>query len=104
MIKFRHKHKYNAKQTECDGIKFGSKKEARYYLDLKLRIAAKEVIFFLRQVPFDLPGNTKYFVDFQEFRSDGTIHFIDVKGITTDMFIMKKKQVEALYPVEIEVV
>ena len=98
----RHRHKYNAVKTELDGIKFDSKKEARYYLDLKLRVKAGEVIFFLRQVPFDLPGNVKYRVDFQEFHTDGTIHFVDVKGVRTTDFIMKKKQVEALYPVEIE--
>lgn len=99
-----HKHKYNAKQVEYDGIKFGSKKEGNYYLQLKLRQKAGDIIFFLRQVPFDLPGNTKYYVDFQEFRNDGTIHFIDVKGRETDMFKMKKKQVENLYPVIIETV
>lgn len=98
----RHRHKYNAVKTELDGIKFDSKKEARYYTELKLRVRTKEIIFFLRQVPFDLPGNVKYRVDFQEFHTDGTIHFTDVKGVRTTDFIMKKKQVEALYPVEIE--
>jgi len=99
------KHKFNAVQTVCDGIKFPSKKEAKYYQDLKLRQKAGEIILFLRQVPFYLPGNTKYVVDFQEFHSDGSVHFVDVKGKETEMFIMKKKQVEALYPpVIIEVV
>lgn len=63
-----------------------------------------EVIFFLRQVPFDLPGGTKYFADFQVFYADGTVSFVDVKGVSTQMFIMKKKQVESLYPITIEVV
>ena len=99
------KHKYSAVKTECDGIKFSSKKEARYYQDLKLRKLGGEIIFFLRQVPFHLSGNTKYVVDFQEFHSDGTVHFVDVKGMQTKMFIMKKKQVEQLYaPVVIEIV
>jgi len=97
-----HKHKYNAKQVEYDGIKFGSKKEGAYYLQLKLRVKAGEVLFFLRQVPFYLPGGVKYVCDFQEFLTDGTVHFIDVKGMKTDMYKAKKKMVEALYPVEIE--
>ena len=96
------KHKFNAVKTELDGINFDSKKEARYYTELKLRVKAGEVIFFLRQVPFDLPGKVKYRIDFQEFHSDGTIHFVDVKGKKTEMYIAKKKIVEALYPIEIE--
>jgi len=96
------KHKFNAVKTELDGINFDSKKEAKYYTELKLRMKAGEIIFFLRQVPFDLPGKVKYRIDFQEFHSDGTIHFIDVKGKKTEMYIAKKKMVEALYPIEIE--
>jgi len=98
------RHKYNAKPCERDGMKFPSKLEGRYYDQLKLRVRAGEVLFFLRQVPFHLPGNTKYVIDFQEFWADGTIHFIDVKGQETKEFIKNKKQVEALYPIEIEIV
>ena len=99
------KHKYNAIKTECDGIKFDSKKEAQYYRDLKLRKAVGEVIQYLRQVPFHLPGGVRYIVDFMEFHSDGTVHFVDVKGMQTKDFIMKKKMVESLYaPIIIEVV
>jgi len=98
------KHKYRSVPVEYDGIRFDSKKEGRYYNELKLRQASGEVIFFLRQVPFHLPGSVTYRVDFQEFHADGTVHFIDVKGMETKDFIMKKKQVEALYPVTIEVV
>ncbi len=98
------RHKYNAKITEVDGRKFASKKEARYYRELLIRQSSGEIIFFLMRVPFHLPGNVKYVCDFQEFYSDGTIHFVDVKGVETDMFKLKKKQVEAIYPVKIEVV
>jgi hypothetical protein len=99
---FKARHKFNAKRTECDGIKFPSKKEAAYYQQLKIRQAAGDVVFFLRQVRFDLPGNTHYYVDFQVFMADGTVRFIDVKGMKTPMYVLKKKQVEALYPIEIE--
>ena len=99
----RHKHKFNAVRTDVDGIKFDSKKEANYYKELKLRKLAGEIVFFLRQVPFHLPGGVTYKVDFLEFHADGTVHFIDVKGFSTPDFIMKKKMVEDLYPVEIEI-
>ena len=95
-------HKYRAKPTKRDGAHFDSQKEARYYDELKLRVAGGEVLFFLRQVPFHLPGNITMRVDFIEFWSDGTVHIIDVKGHKTRTYIDKKKQVEALYPVEIE--
>lgn len=103
MRKF-NQHKYNAVKVEFDGIRFDSKKEGKYYNELKLRVQAGEVIFFLRQTPFHIGGGTAYRVDFQEFHSDGTVHFIDVKGFKTKEFIKAKKQVEALYPVEIEIV
>lgn len=103
-MKRYHTHKYKAIRTELDGIKFDSKKEAAYYLDLKRQKDAGFVLFFLRQTAFDLPGNVKYRCDFQVFYVDGRIRFIDVKGMQTKDFIMKKKMVEALYPVEIEIV
>ncbi len=95
-------HKFGAIPTKVDDIHFASKKEARYYQALKLRQKAGEVVFFLRQVPFHLPGGVRYVVDFQEFRADGTVAFIDVKGMKTSEYIMKKKLVESLYPITIE--
>lgn len=100
----RPKHKFNAKSCETDDIKFSSKKERAYYNRLKMLQSMGEVIFFLRQVPLHLPGNTKYIVDFQVFYSNGTVGFLDSKGFETPMFILKKKQVEAIYPIEIELV
>lgn len=103
-MRARPKHKFQAIRTECDGIKFDSKAEALYYKELLLRKRAGDIVFFLRQVPFYLTGGVKYVCDFQEFHSDGTVHFIDVKGVQTSEFKAKKKMVEALYPIEIEIV
>ena len=98
-----NKHKFHAKQAIRNGIKFQSKKEAKYYDELLLRQKAGEVLFFLRQIPFDLPGGIKYRADFMEFWSNGEIKIIDVKGFQTKDFIRNKKMIEALYPIEIEV-
>ena len=103
-MKHTFKHKYNAKPTVVDGIRFDSKKEAGYYSELKLRQQAGEILFFLRQVPIHLPGGTKLVIDFQEFHTDGTVHFVDTKGVITDVFKIKKREVEAHYPFEIEIV
>lgn len=97
-------HKFKAKPTEIDGEKFSSKKEARYYAELLIRQKVGEVVFFLRQVPFHLPGGVKYVVDFVEFLADGTCDFVEVKGFETPEWKIKKKMVEDIYPVKIKVV
>ena len=94
--------KYHAVISEADGIKFRSKKEKKRYLELMILKKVGEVDYFLTQVPFRLPGNTKYLLDFMVFWNNGKITYEDVKGMRTPMFIMKKKQVEALYPIRIE--
>lgn len=96
------KHKFNAKPTTYDGIRFASKKEAKRYLELKELQRCGEILFFLRQTPFHLPGNTKYINDFTIFWVDGHVDFEDVKGMLTPQYKMKKKQVEAIYPIEIK--
>lgn len=96
------RHKYNATRTELDGIKFASKREAKFYADLKQKMKDGSVVQFLRQVPFYLPGGSRYVCDFLVFYVDGTCAFIDVKGMETETFKLKKKMVEELYhPIQI---
>jgi hypothetical protein len=96
------KHKFGAKQTVQDGIKFASKKEAARYNQLKTLQEKGEVLFFLRQVPFHLPGNVKYVCDFLVFWVNGNVTVEDVKGFKTDIYTLKKKIVETTYPIEIQ--
>lgn len=98
------KHKFNSKPVSYDGTCFHSKLEFDYFLYLELLKKAGEVVFFLRQVPLHLPGGTKYMCDFVVFFKNGDIKFIDVKGVETDSFKIKKREVEAIYPIIIEVV
>ena len=100
----RNTHKFNARAVVIDGIRFDSTKEGRYYGELKLRQQAGEVLCFLRQVPIHLPGQTRLVIDFLEFHTDGTVHFTDTKGVQTETFKLKRRQVEDLYPFDIEVV
>ena len=61
------------------------------------------ILFFLRQVPFHLPGGVRYVVDFVEFWAGGDVRFVDVKGFKTPEYKAKKKMVEEVYkPVIIE--
>ena len=95
-------NKYGAKPTTVDGIRFDSKREAAYYVRLKLRVQCGEVRYFLRQVPLHLPGGTRLVVDFLEVHADGALHYIDVKGRETAAFKIKRREVEHHYPITIE--
>ncbi|MFB5619517.1 MAG: DUF1064 domain-containing protein [Nitrosopumilus sp.] len=95
--------KYNAIACEEDGFKFPSRMELNYYRKLKLLKMSGEVLYFLRQVPFHLPGGVKYVVDFVEFWRDGNVVYVDVKGYDTPLSKSKRKIVESLYPVKIEI-
>ncbi len=95
-------NKYNAQPTVVDGIRFDSKREARLYESLKARRAAGEVAYFLRQVPVHLPGGTKLIVDFLVFYRDGREpEYLDAKGRETPVFKVKRREVEAAFPIRI---
>lgn len=98
------KSKYGNKITEVDGIKFHSKLEAAFYSHLCLLKDHGKVLYFLRQVAIHLPANIRYICDFQIFYSDGSVRYVDTKGVETEVFRIKKKQVEALFPIKIELV
>lgn len=95
------RHKFNAVRTERDGIKFASKREAAQYDKLMVLQKSAQVVFFLRQVPFHLPGGVKYVADFLVFFADGHCEIQDAKGMKTQLYIAKKKMVESVYPITI---
>ncbi len=98
------KHKFGATAVEHDGCRFDSKIEGRYYEKLKLFKKSGDLLFFLRQVPLHLPGKTKLVIDFVEYWKDGNVIFTDVKGIETETFRLKRRQVEEIYPFKINIV
>ena len=98
------RHKFNAKPTVKNGLKFPSKAEARRYDQLMAMKVLGHISFFLRQVPFDLPGGITYRADFLIFWSDGTCTVEDVKGYETQEFKIKRKLLESTYPIELEIV
>jgi len=102
--KIRPKHKFHAKRTERNGISFPSKMEAKYFDTLVSLKNSGQILFFLRQVPFQLAGNTRYYADFMVFYPEGDIEIVDIKGRDTPLSILKRKQVMDLYPVEIKVI
>ena len=103
------KSKYNAVKTEINGIIFDSKKEANYYsylLALKERGEIDNIkmqVEYLLQPSFirengEKVTNIKYYADFVVTYKDGTTEVIDVKGLRTDVYKMKKKMLLDMYP------
>ncbi len=109
-------NKYRNSKKKVDEITFDSIKEAEYYGKLKLLKKSGEIDDFKIQVrlPIEINGVhiCYYVLDFQIFYPDGSVEFIDIKGkdkksgkfITTDVFKLKKKLVEAFYKVKIKMV
>ena len=96
--------KYRAVKTSVDGCVFDSKAEAARYGLNKIRVRQGELAYFLRQVPFHLPGGVVYRVDFLEVSPDGCLEYVDVKGFLTPHCKDKIKITEAAYPVKIRLV
>ena len=100
-------NKYNNIKTVVDGIKFDSKREAYYYLYYK-RLQETKIISNLKlQTPikFDIDGKHifTYKADF-EYEDEYGHHYIDVKGVETPVFRLKKKLIAAKYKIIIEIV
>lgn len=95
--------KYKNVRTEADGIKFDSSKEAKYYGILKLRKAAGELTFE-RQIKYDFTINgvlvCSYVADFV-LNIAGKKEVIDVKGMRTPIYKIKKKLMKAIYGIDI---
>lgn len=106
-------NKFNAKKTYVDGIKFDSKAEAKYYLLLKWLKQAEQIKDFklqprfLLQEAFKKDGKTfrkiEYVADFEVHNLDGSIEIIDIKGVATESFKIKRKLYERRYDTPLKV-
>ena len=105
-------NKYHNKKVQYDEMTFDSKKEYSYYLKYKLMEQAGEIHDLKMQVPFTLIETFKlqdktyrktiYKADFTFIDKQGKYHVIDVKGIRTDVYKLKKKLMAWKYGIEIE--
>lgn len=113
-VKKKKYNKYRNTKKTIDDIVFDSEKEAKYYTQLMLLKKAKEITDFERQVKMPIEVNgvhiAFYILDFKIFYPDGSVRYIDIKAqdnkskkwITTDVFKLKKKLIEAIYKIKIE--
>lgn len=108
-LKQNHKSKYGNLKTEYNGTIFDSKKEANYAMQLDFQKKAvnpkDKVISYEKQVPFQIIVNgkkiCKYLADFKVSYADRHEEIIDVKGVRTQMYSLKKKLVEAQFNIKI---
>lgn len=106
------KSKYGAIQKPYNGVTYHSTKEANYAMTLDLLIKAKEVEKWERQLRFKLGVNsifiTTYVLDFKVWHTDGTVRFIDVKGMKKGQafatFQIKQRLMKAILDIEVEIV
>ena len=106
--------KYHSKKVELDGHVFDSKIESRYYEQLKWLEINKQILFFrlqpryLLQEAFKKDGKhfrkIEYIADFEIHHLDGSIETVDVKGMETAAFKIKKKLFEKKYPHKLSLV
>ena len=98
-----HRHKFGAISCERDQKKFPSKLERSCYDVLVGMRKSGRILFFLRQIPFDLPGSHSHKVDYCVFTPENVI-FIEAKGRDLAIGKMKREQVEEIFGVKIFVV
>lgn len=97
-------NKYHSKSTAYAGNVYHSKLEAGYAQELDLRIKAKDIKSWDRQVKLDLKIDgqhiTNYYIDFIIHHNDGSREFTEVKGFETELWRMKWKILEATFDKE----
>ena len=98
--------KYGNKRVVVDGMKFDSQHEADVYQGLMALVRQGELKCVCRQVKFDLPGGIQYIADFVTILPDMRIEaVIDAKSEITKknrVYINKKKQMKAVWGIEIK--
>lgn len=90
-----------AKKQEYNGFRYDSGFEASYAMELDLRVKAKDIERYDRQVNLSLEVNgyavCTYRIDFIIHHLDGTLEYVECKGYQTDVWKLKWKLFEALY-------
>ena len=107
-------NKYRNKKCQYKGIDFDSRKEMYRYIELSSMLKKGTIIDLLIQAKMKVEINKKHIcyliLDFVYTDKDGHTHHEDVKAfdikekkfLTTPVFNLKKKMVEAYFGIKIE--
>lgn len=95
-------NKFSNQRTEYNGIYYDSIKEADYARELDLRVRAKDLKSWRRQVPIELVINGQkvctYKIDFVETDMYDNETYTEIKGFETPEWKLKWKIFDALFP------
>ena len=102
LVRAQNRNKYNARKTTVCGRTFDSRREAEIYLDLLSRKQAGEIVRIGFQPQYTLLSGFKdntgknqkpitYTADFFVTYADGRSEVIEVKGVRTRDYLLRKK-------------
>lgn len=101
---FFQPNKYRNVHETYNGVIYHSKREAAYARELDLRLRARgrdRIKSWRRQVKISLDVYgvhiCNYFVDFELTHTDGSIELVEIKGMETDVYKLKRKLLEATF-------
>lgn len=101
---FAKQHKYRAKPTVVDGVRFASQKEAARWSALKLLERCGNISDLKRQVRFALDVNgipICHYVCDATYVQDGKLIVEDTKGVLTPEYKLKAKLMFAVHGITI---
>jgi hypothetical protein len=95
-------NKYHAKTCFYNGFWYESNFEANYPMTLDMRLKAKGIDSWERQYPVRIMYNGEkicsLWVDFHVKQNDGSYELVEVKGFETDVYKLKKRLLEIMWP------
>jgi hypothetical protein len=93
--------KYGNRASDYNGYIYDSAFEAEYAQELDLRLKAKDIKSWQRQVKcsIDIGGMhiCNYICDFEIEHHDGSFELVETKGLETEIYRIKRKLLEAVW-------
>lgn len=93
--------KYGNRASDYNGYVYDSALEADYARELELRVKAKDIKSWRRQVKCEINiGDIhicNYYVDFEIEHNDESFELVEIKGMETEVWRLKRKLLEAVW-------
>lgn len=94
-------NKFNNVRQTYEGFSYDSKAEADYAMELDLRLKGKDIKEWDRQFKVSIDVNGKhicnYYVDFRILHNDDSYELIEIKGMETTVWRLKRKLLEIIW-------
>ena len=97
---WKKNNKFGAVKQTYNGYPYHSKMEAKYAMELDLRVKCKDIKSWERQKKMELTAHGKkicnYFIDFVITHNNGSLEYVEIKGFETSTWRLKWKLFEAV--------